>query len=76
MPFDSSNCLPNPRPSTSNRPSLERKVAFEEVEDEGSNLKIPDPMTQIQVKKLRFNWFISDLIPKKSEKFEFPKNVS
>ena len=26
-------------------------MAFEEVEDEGSNLKIPDPMTQIQVKK-------------------------
>ena len=50
VPSDSSNSLPNPRPSTSNRPSLERKVAFEEVEDEGSNLKIPDPMTQIQVK--------------------------
>ena len=53
VPSDSSNSLPNPRPSTSNRPSLERKVAFEEVENEGSNLKIPDPMTQIQVKKVR-----------------------
>lgn len=45
MPSDSSNVSANQR--SSNRPSLERKVAFEEVED---NLKIPDPMTQIQVK--------------------------